>query len=212
MSTPAPAACVDGDDRPRKPNLGDTVSPRIQPPLTTSRAPRRLALLLATVLLLAIPAMALAGHFTDVPAGHTHEEGIDYLEDTGITLGCTPTQFCPNDNLTRAQMGTFLYRSSGHDPATDPSVNAASLADVHQETNASDVFGSAVNTASVTCPAGMLATGGGSQTTSPASWLQAFSRPLDDSTGWTARYVQKDGFLGINTTTVWVQCVAVGGL
>jgi hypothetical protein len=62
-------------------------------------------------------------------ANDVHAPGIHYLSDTGITLGCAtnPDRFCPNDGLTRAQMGSFLFRASGHDPDTPPSVNAAEL-------------------------------------------------------------------------------------
>jgi hypothetical protein len=81
----------------------------------------------AVVAFLAVPAIAIANHFTDVPAGFVHKPGIDYLESTGITAGCTPTTFCPNDGLTRGQMGSFIFRSSGNAPGIDPSVNAAQL-------------------------------------------------------------------------------------
>ncbi len=75
---------------------------------------------------LAAPVSAIAqSGFDDVPPGHTHEAGIEYLVDTGITQGCDSDSYCPEDSLTRAQMATFLYRSSGNDPATSPSVNAA---------------------------------------------------------------------------------------
>ena len=184
------------------------MSPRTRTPRTTSRTPRRLALLLATVLLLAIPAMALAGHFTDVPAGHTHEEGIDYLEDTGITLGCTPTQFCPNDNLTRAQMGTFLYRSSGHDPATDPSVHAASVDGVERVTSQNTAgAGSTSSTASVACPSGKLAVGGGGSAT--IGWFLKDSQPSADLSAWsvTHRRAAGDPVPADENTTVYAVCV-----
>lgn len=96
--------------------------------MTASTNRRRLAIVLATVGLLSIAAVALADHgFTDVPEGFTHEAGIEYVAEAGITQGCTEDEYCPNDPLTRGQMGTFLYRSSGNDPDTAPSVNAAEL-------------------------------------------------------------------------------------
>lgn len=178
--------------------------------MTTPNRRRRVLVLLAALALLALPTAALANHFTDISHGSTHGPGVIYASEAGITQGCTPTEFCPTDNLTREQMTTFLYRASGHDLATPPSVNAASVAAVEQVSESNNVFGSAVNTASVSCPAGTAVSGGGAQTTSPTSWLQAFSRPLDDGSGWTARYAQIDGFLGVNTTTVWALCVPVG--
>jgi hypothetical protein len=69
--------------------------------------------------------------FTDVPAGHPHERGIDYVADTGITAGCTSTTYCPSNPVTRGQMATFLHRASGNDPATAPSVNADTLDGQH---------------------------------------------------------------------------------
>jgi hypothetical protein len=177
---------------------------------------RRLVLFVAIVAALAVPSAALAAHFADVGANDVHSPGIHYLSDTGITLGCAtnPDRFCPNDGLTRAQMGSFLFRASGHDPDTPPSVNAASIAEVvlvgGDPDGQNSINGSAVNTASVSCPEGTMVTGGGSQTTTPGGWIQAYSRPLADGTGWTAQYVEKDGNLGVNTTTVWALCVAVG--
>lgn len=50
--------------------------------------------------------------FTD-DNGSTHEANIDALAAAGITLGCTATEFCPNDHVTRAQMASFLVRALG---------------------------------------------------------------------------------------------------
>ncbi|WP_157041786.1 S-layer homology domain-containing protein [Nitriliruptor alkaliphilus] len=81
-----------------------------------------------TVVLLSVPAAALATHvFSDVPHSHPHAKGIGYVSETGVTQGCDGSRYCPGDGLTRAQMGTFLYRASGNDPDTPPSVNAARL-------------------------------------------------------------------------------------
>ena len=51
-------------------------------------------------------------YFTD-DAGDIHEAAINALRESGITLGCTATgeQFCPNDEVTRAQMASFLVRA-----------------------------------------------------------------------------------------------------
>ncbi len=179
---------------------------------TVKRTVHRLTVAAVAAGLLSIPLVAAANHiFADVDHGYVHAPGIEYVADNGITAGCGDgTNYCPNDPVTRGQMATFLHRKSGNAPGIDASVNAASIDRVEQVTNSNAIFGSALNTASVSCPAGTLATGGGSQTTSPTGWMQAFSRPLADGTGWTARFVQKDGFLGVNTTTVWALCVAAG--
>lgn len=72
-----------------------------------------------------------AGTFDDVPSGHTHEAGIEYVADAGITQGCTPTTYCPADAVRRDQMATFLHRASGNDPSTPPSVNADKVDGLH---------------------------------------------------------------------------------
>jgi hypothetical protein len=76
----------------------------------------------------AIPGAALATHyFADVPDNHTHAAGIEFVADVGITSGCSPTQYCPGQPVTRAQMATFLHRSSGWSPSVGPVANALLL-------------------------------------------------------------------------------------
>jgi hypothetical protein len=76
----------------------------------------RLALLtLGLVAVLAIPIGAFASHqFTDVGTGsgsfHTQ---ISRVKGAGITAGCSPTTYCPNDPVTRGQMAAFLARTGG---------------------------------------------------------------------------------------------------
>ena len=85
----------------------------------------RTALVLMVLALLAVPATATATHiFGDVSDTNVHAAGIEWVKDAGVTVGCTATEYCPGDPVTRAQMGTFMYRLSGNDPATPPSVNA----------------------------------------------------------------------------------------
>jgi Tol biopolymer transport system component len=52
--------------------------------------------------------VACTGQFTDVPTTHPFCGFIEQLADDGITGGCTATNFCPNDPVTRAQMAVFL--------------------------------------------------------------------------------------------------------
>ncbi len=86
----------------------------------------RTALVLLVLAVLAIPATAFATHiFADVSDSSVHAEGIEFMKDSGVSVGCQDgTVYCPDDPVTRAQMGTFMYRLSGNDPATAPSVNA----------------------------------------------------------------------------------------
>ena len=90
---------------------------------------RRAAMFIAVLAIAAIPAVTFAGTlFDDVDDTDTHIEGITFMHDSGVTQGCGDgTVYCPNDPVTRAQMGTFMYRLSGNDPAIQPSVNAHQL-------------------------------------------------------------------------------------
>ena len=58
------------------------------------------------------PAPATAT-FSDVPTDYWAFEGIEALAASGITTGCGGTNFCPDDNVTRAQMALFLARALG---------------------------------------------------------------------------------------------------
>jgi hypothetical protein len=45
--------------------------------------------------------------------GNVYEDAINVLYANGITVGCTPTEYCPDESLTRGQMATFLARALG---------------------------------------------------------------------------------------------------
>ena len=47
----------------------------------------------------------------DDDTGTAHEDAINRLAAAGITTGCTPTRFCPTENVTRGQMASFLARA-----------------------------------------------------------------------------------------------------
>ena len=59
-----------------------------------------------------LPAADAAG-FTDVVVGGTHAEAIGRLAAVGVTRGCSaqPPRFCPGQDVTRAQMASFLARA-----------------------------------------------------------------------------------------------------
>jgi hypothetical protein len=48
--------------------------------------------------------------FSDT-AGSVFEHDIAKLATAGITRGCTPSRFCPEDPVTRQQMAAFLHRA-----------------------------------------------------------------------------------------------------
>jgi hypothetical protein len=57
--------------------------------------------------------------FLDVPPLHFARTFIESLATAGITGGCTtgpPSQFCPDDTITRGQMAVFLVSSLGGTP------------------------------------------------------------------------------------------------
>ena len=78
--------------------------------------PSRFRLLIAVVLTLvvAVPLSVFAiDRFTDVPDSNTFHGSITWLADNEVTVGCNPptnNQFCPDDNVTREQMASFMRR------------------------------------------------------------------------------------------------------
>ncbi len=51
--------------------------------------------------------------FSDVPTGYWAFPYIEALAASGITVGCAPGTFCPEDPVTRAQMAVFLAKALG---------------------------------------------------------------------------------------------------
>ncbi len=49
-------------------------------------------------------------YFTD-DDGTTHEQNINRVAEAGITSGCGPTTYCPNDPVLRGAMASFLARA-----------------------------------------------------------------------------------------------------
>jgi hypothetical protein len=63
---------------------------------------------------LALPAVVLASdRFADVPTSSPYHADIGALAGAGITVGCGPTLYCPDTEVTREQMATFLHRGLG---------------------------------------------------------------------------------------------------
>lgn len=60
-----------------------------------------------------------SGYFADAPAGSWYLPFIESLYDLGITEGCdtNPLTFCPDEQVSRAHITTFLIRSMGESPA-----------------------------------------------------------------------------------------------
>ena len=64
------------------------------------------------------PAVTGAGHFSDDDTS-VHQANIEIIADRGITVGCSPGRFCPDQTVTRAQMMAFLARALNEE-ASDP--------------------------------------------------------------------------------------------
>ncbi|MDE0494467.1 MAG: S-layer homology domain-containing protein [Acidimicrobiaceae bacterium] len=67
------------------------------------------------------PESVTSTRFGDVDATHPHAAFIERLADIGVTSGCGDgTNFCPNREVTRAQMAVFLSRAYGLPEGPDP--------------------------------------------------------------------------------------------
>ncbi|MEZ5243841.1 MAG: S-layer homology domain-containing protein [Acidimicrobiales bacterium] len=68
----------------------------------------------------------IAGHgFWDVPAGAYYGDAVSWAKAEGITTGTSATTFSPNQDVTRAQLVTLLWRLEG-----GPAAPAAGFVDV----------------------------------------------------------------------------------
>ena len=59
--------------------------------------------------------VAVGGSFSD-DDGSPHEPDIETLYSRGITNGCGPAIYCPNDAMTRGQTALFISRQLGMQP------------------------------------------------------------------------------------------------
>ncbi len=51
--------------------------------------------------------------FGDVPTNHWAFQHVEALSDSGITTGCGGGNYCPDANMTRAEMAVFLAKALG---------------------------------------------------------------------------------------------------
>jgi hypothetical protein len=97
---------------------------------------RRWTLLLTVMatVLISVPTAVWASHqFTDVPDSHIFHTGISWMKDNNITVGCNPpanTRFCPDDNVTRGQMATFMKRLAENTVVDAATLDGLTPADV----------------------------------------------------------------------------------
>jgi hypothetical protein len=72
---------------------------------------------MASFLARALALPTAATDYFDDDDGTAHEDNINRIAAAGITTGCTDTDFCPGDPVTRGQMATFLARALNLPPA-----------------------------------------------------------------------------------------------
>lgn len=67
------------------------------------------------------PGGSAAAPFVDVDQNRYYSPAIDWLYAEGVTTGTSPTEFSPEDPVTRGQMATFLWRLEGSPGGSPPS-------------------------------------------------------------------------------------------
>jgi subtilisin family serine protease len=106
-----------------------------------------------------LPAATVSAVFDDVPVDASYGPAVNWLAENGITLGCTPTSYCPAGTVTRAEMAAFLWRLEGSPEGSTP----AGFADVPDESFAGEavdwLLASETTTGCTTtsyCPEGLV--------------------------------------------------------
>jgi hypothetical protein len=69
------------------------------------------------------PNFPTAQAFTDVPSSAAFFPFVQKMKQVGITTGCSPTTYCPNDPVTRGQMAVFIMRGLFNLVPSPPNVN-----------------------------------------------------------------------------------------
>ncbi len=78
------------------------------------RSVRRGFLIFALALTALLPMSLVASDtFTDVPETYDKHDAINAIAEAGITGGCTPTLYCPQDAVKRGTMAAFMHRGFG---------------------------------------------------------------------------------------------------
>jgi hypothetical protein len=77
-----------------------------------------------------VPAPATGTVFADVPTGYWAADWIEALNADGITGGCGGGNYCPDNQVSRAQMAIFLLRSEHGSSYTPPAATGTMFDDV----------------------------------------------------------------------------------
>ena len=76
------------------------------------------------------PPTATGTMFADVPSTHWAAAWIEKLAVDGISTGCGGGNFCPNSNVTRAEMAIFLLKSEHGSAYNPPAATGTMFGDV----------------------------------------------------------------------------------
>ncbi|NNC41499.1 MAG: S-layer homology domain-containing protein [Acidimicrobiia bacterium] len=81
--------------------------------VSKSRIRRRTVFVSILAVILIVPIAAYGGSvFDDVADTDAHATGIEWMKSVGVTAGCGNNNYCPDRDVTRAEMATFMYRLS----------------------------------------------------------------------------------------------------
>jgi hypothetical protein len=69
--------------------------------------------------------------FGDVSGSQTHARSIARIASSAVTLGCTSSRYCPDREVSRAEMATFLARSRALLPKNSTTFRDAQHTPVH---------------------------------------------------------------------------------
>jgi hypothetical protein len=93
---------------------------------------------------LLVPLAVFAAHrFDDVPNSHTFHTAIGWMKDNNITVGCNPpanTNYCPEDNVTRGQMATFMKRLAENNVVDAATLDGLDSADFYTRAQVDEKF------------------------------------------------------------------------
>ncbi|KJR40836.1 S-layer homology region domain protein [Candidatus Magnetoovum chiemensis] len=80
-------------------------------------------------------------YFTDVADTHWAFKWIQKLMETGVTAGCTATEFCPDAEVTRGQMAAFIVKALfGANPMCDGETYCDSISDYFADVSSADIL------------------------------------------------------------------------
>ncbi len=90
------------------------------------------------------PAPGVRNPFTDVPVGEWYTDAVRWAAEKGIVTGYSKTSFGPDDNITREQMVTILWRYAKYKGYSVSVLSSVSLKNVRDAGKISEYAGDAM--------------------------------------------------------------------